>query len=229
MHNILIQKASELGLALDKDTACSLLVFSSILQEANKRFNLTAIVEPYDILIKHLVDSLSAHSLIPYGASVIDIGSGAGLPGLPLAITRPDCNFTLIDSLGKRVRFLSEATEKLNLKNVACLHQRAEEVGEAREQYDIGLARAVASLPTLIEYIIPYLKVGGKMIAYKGECKQEIASSDKALAELASTIEEVRHFLLDNTYKRSLVVIKKLDRTATKYPRNIGKAKANPL
>jgi len=229
MHNILIQKASELGLALDIDAAHSLLVFSSMLQEASKSYNLTAIVEPYDILIKHFVDSLSAHDLIPYSASVIDIGSGAGVPGLVIAIARPDCKVTLMDSQAKKVAFILKVAQELKLSNVTALHQRAEEVGVLRGTYDIGTARAVANLPILIEYIIPYLKVGGRMIAYKSECDKEIASAVNALKELGSTIEETRRFVLDNTYKRCLIVVKKLEKTATKYPRNVGKAKASPL
>ena len=229
MHNLLVSKASELGLALDNATVQSLLVFSSMLQETNKKCNLTAIVEPYDIVVKHFIDSLTANNLIPYGANVVDIGSGAGVPGLVIAIARPDCKVTLIDSLAKRVAFVDKVAKQLKLVNVQALHQRAEQVGHLRESYDIGIARAVASLPVLIEYIIPYLKVGGRLIAYKGECAQEIASASNALVKLSCTIEETRQFLLDNTYKRCLVVIKKLAKTSVKYPRGVGKAKANPL
>lgn len=229
MQAVLIEKAKEIGLELDKSIACKLLDFSSMLLQENKKFNLTAIVEPYEVLIKHLIDSLSASRLIPQGAAVVDIGSGAGLPGLPIAIARADCKVTLIDSLAKRVNFMAKVAAELGLDNVVCLHRRAEDIGLLRESYDIGLARAVASLPVLIEYVVPYLKVGGRLIAYKSEAEEEIAGSGNALAELNCIVESKKQFLLDNVYKRCLIVIKKLDKTALKYPRSAGRAKARPL
>lgn len=214
---------------LSESAADSLLKFSAILLEENKKYNLTAVSEPYDVLIKHLADSLSAHSFIPSGASVVDVGSGAGLPGLVIAIARPDCRLTLIDSLAKRVNFTLKAIGELALSNVCALHRRAEDIGHLRESFDVGLARAVASLPVLIEYVVPYLKTGGRLIAYKSDAAAEIAASGNALAELNCVIEHTHQFLLDNTYLRSLVIIKKLGKTNPKYPRSAGKAKAKPL
>ena len=229
MREILKQKASEIGVHLDEIAVTRLLRYKELLLHYNNQLNLTSIVEPYQVIIKHFVDSMTAMSLISSGSSVVDVGSGAGFPGMVIAIVAQNSQVTLIDSLKKRVAFLDKVITELNLDNVRALHVRAEDgAKELRESFDIGVARAVSSLPTLIEYIVPYLKVEGKMIAFKG-AQEEVKQSQTALKELRAEIVEVKRFLLDSEYKRSLVVVKKKAISPTKYPRTCNKAKKMPL
>ena len=203
-------------------------IYRDFLLEQNKLFNLTAITDPQDIQVKHFIDSLAAY---PYlCGSVADIGTGAGFPGLPLAVICPHLSFTLIDSLSKRIAFLDACKQKLSLTNVTTLHARAEDLPKTR-LYDCVLSRAVAYLPTLCEYCLPFVKIGGLFIAYKSvDCEDELLSSSAAIRILGGKIKEVKTIrLYGSDIERKLILIQKIKDTPKQYPRSGNKPKKSPL
>lgn len=205
--------------------------YQHLVQE-NEKFNLTAITEMKDVAIKHFLDSVLGANEIPQNASVIDVGTGGGFPGVPLKILRPDIKITLLDSLQKRVKFLGEVVNILGLENVTCVHARAEDYAkEKREKFDISLSRAVASLPTLSEYLIPFVKVGGKVIMYKSQkADEELAEGQKAIKTFGGNVDKIIPFKLEEIEsERNLVVIKKVAKTPLKYPRGKNQPKTNPI
>ena len=208
--------------------------FSELLREWNEKINLTAITAPDEIELKHFIDSLTILKTGKIQGKLIDIGCGAGFPSFPIKIACPDVEVTLLDSLNKRVLFQNEVIKELGLSKVHTVHARGEDGGknpDLREQFDIACARAVSSLPSLIELCIPFVKVGGYFIALKGSnVEEEIAASKNALKELNSEIEAVLSFTLPHSEdKRNIVVIKKLAKTLPKYPRNAPKPIKQPL
>lgn len=210
--------------------------FYDILIDWNKVMNLTAITEYEEVLKKHFLDSLSITKVINLKEiqSVIDVGTGAGFPGIPLKITFPHLKVTLLDSLNKRVRFLDEVICDLGLENVDTIHGRAEDIGKKekyREQYDLCVSRAVANLATLSEYCLPYVKIGGVFISYKsGNIDEEIRNSRKVVNLLGGVIEETVKFELPGTdIGRSFVIIEKQKSTPKKYPRKAGVPSKEPL
>lgn len=204
--------------------------YKELLLEWNEKFNLTAITDDEGIQIKHFIDSIYPYHLINDNSTLIDIGSGAGFPSIPLAIVLPKCKFTLIDSLNKRVNFLNEVVKELNLTNCNNYHARAEEfIANNREKYDYAIARGVANMSTLAEYTLPYLKVGGELIAYKGDCKDELDSAANALKLLKGKVKNIEEFTLPNGDSRSVVVITKFEKTPKQYPRSGNKPRTLPL
>ncbi len=208
--------------------------FSDLLREWNEKINLTAITEPEEIELKHFIDSLTILQTGKIKGSLIDIGCGAGFPSFPVKIACPDVEVTLLDSLNKRVLFQNEVIKELGLQKVHTVHARGEDGGKdpvLREQFDVACARAVSSLPSLIELCIPFVKVGGYFIAMKGpSVEEEIAASKNALKQLNAEIETVLSFSLPYSEdKRNIVVIKKLAKTLPKYPRNAPKPIKQPL
>jgi 16S rRNA (guanine527-N7)-methyltransferase len=203
--------------------------YYALLVDWNTRMNLTAITEKDEVVKKHFIDSLAALPYLEQGARVADVGTGAGFPGLPLLIVRPDLKMTLIDSLNKRVTFLQKVCEALGL-NATCLHMRAEDAGRdprCREQFDAVLTRAVSALSVLAELTVPLVKVGGISIAYKGEATEELESAKNALHLLHA---EARMIVVPSDYgARSLVIMKKNAPTAKTYPRKAGTPAKNPL
>lgn len=211
-----------------------LYLYMNLLIEWNEKINLTAIVEPKDIIIKHFIDSLTIEKYIKKDSKLIDVGTGAGFPGIPLKIFRNDVNIVLLDSLNKRVKFLEEVIKKLELKDIYVFHGRAEEFSikrEYRETFDIATSRAVANMATLSEYLLPFVKIGGKMIAMKGsEIEEELEESKYAISVLGGKTENIDSFLLlDTDIKRNIVIIKKEKKTPEKYPRKAGTASKEPL
>ena len=209
--------------------------YCKLLVSWNERMNLTAITEPKDVAIKHFADSLSVLSFVdvPNGASVIDVGTGAGFPGLVLKIARPDIKLTLLDSLKKRLTFLEDVLNNLGL-DAQLIHSRAEEGGQSidlRECYDFAVSRAVAQLNVLCEYCLPYVRLSGSFIAFKGgESDEEIKNASKAIQTLGGKKTDVYKFdLPENSGSRTLVIIEKVQPTPDKYPRQNGKIKAKPL
>ena len=208
--------------------------YSKLLVEWNEKINLTAITDPEGIALKHFYDSLYPFTLtdIDQGASVIDVGTGAGFPSCPLKIIRNDLNLTLLDSLNKRIGFLREISDKLKL-NADCVHGRAEELGktvEYREKYDIACARAVANLSELCEYCLPFVRINGKFIALKGSSgREELNDAKNAMKILGGELELLKKYTLPNGDGRTLIVIKKIAPTPEKYPRNKGQMKKKPL
>ena len=204
--------------------------YCSLLVEWNEKINLTAITEKDEVFTKHFVDSLIGEEFIKKNATVIDIGTGAGFPSLPIKIVREDINLTLNDCLNKRLIFLNEVINKLGLKNVSTLHSRAEDLNK-NVKYDYALSRAVASLNTLSEYCLPFVKEGGYFIAYKSkDIYEELKNSEKAIEILGGKIEEVKEIEIPNTdIVRKLVFIKKIRQTPNKYPRGKNLPKTKPL
>lgn len=210
-----------------------LAYFKEILAEFNKKYNLTAINDEKEVYIKHFYDSIKPEKHFPIGAKVVEIGSGAGFPSIPLKIIRDDLNFTLIESTGKKCDFLNYAVDKLGLNGVKILNIRAEDGAKdasLREKFDVATARAVAKLNTLCEYCLPYVKTGGKFIAYKGDAEEEIKEAANALKTLGGRIETVENYeLLEGFGKRAAVVVKKVNKTPEKYPRGRGLERKKPL
>ena len=203
--------------------------YYAMLADWNTRVNLTAITEPEDVAKKHFLDSLAAAPYLKPNASIVDVGTGAGFPGLPLLILRPDLKVTLMDSLQKRLVFLEAVCKELKLK-AELVHARAEDAGQNpkyREKFDVALTRAVSALPVLCELTLPLVKVGGTSIAYKGDSAEELAASKNALSVLHATAERV---VIPADYgARELVIISKNGTTPKQYPRKAGTPSKNPL
>lgn len=214
----------------------SLQIYYDEMIQWNKKINLTAITEFEEVIYKHFVDSaLVLHDPIFKKrdiVTVMDLGTGAGFPGIVLAILCPDYSFVLVDSLKKRIEFLHIIIDRLKLKNVELYHGRAEDLGRQekfRDQFDIVVSRAVAELPVLLEYCIPFVKKNGYFISYKGKkYLEEIHKSKKALHELNSEIDQIKEYKLLEEH-RILIYIKKISLTDKKYPRKAGKVKKNPI
>lgn len=207
--------------------------YKELLIEWNNKINLTAIVDDIDIINKHFVDSIIINKYVNK-EKVIDIGTGAGFPGIPLKIINDKLEVTLLDSLNKRVNFLNIVINELNLNNVEAIHGRAEEVfknKKYREMYDIATSRAVAQLNVLVEYMLPAVKIGGTCICMKGNnIKEELDKSSKAIKVLGGKLEKVEEFVIPNTdYKRNIIIIKKEKTTPIKYPRKAGIPSKEPI
>jgi 16S rRNA (guanine527-N7)-methyltransferase len=230
----MVEDARTLGVTVTEKMAEQFNTYAELLVSFNERVNLTAITDDEGIAIRHFVDSLSAVPLLPHGSSVVDVGTGAGFPGIPFAIVRPDLRVSLADSLDKRVRFLDEVVAVLGLGRVTTRHGRAEELGVDpawRDQFDVAAARAVAPLPVLLEYCLPLVKPGGVFLAMKGPgATEEAEQSTRALEVLGGRIVEIRRFFLPGTeMERQIVVVKKTGRTPKGYPRKSGKPGKQPL
>lgn len=208
--------------------------YMDLILEWNEKINLTAITEPEEVILKHFIDSLTINKYIRENKTLADVGTGAGFPGIPLKIYRPDLNVTLVDSLNKRINFLNEVIFKLDLKDINTVHSRIEDFGKDkkyRESFDYVTARAVANLTTLSEYLIPISKVNGKCICMKGnDVKEEIKDSEKAINLLGGKIKKVDYFELPNSdISRNVIIIDKIKNTSSKYPRKAGVPSKEPL
>ena len=221
------------GYFADENFKLNFEKFKNLLSEYNGKYNLTSITDEREVYIKHFLDSVLPENNFFYGANVIEIGSGGGFPSIPLKIVRSDLNFTLVESTGKKCEFLKAVVDNLSLTGVKVLNVRAEEGAQSenlREKFDIATARAVARLNTLCEYCLPFVKVGGSFIAYKGECEEELAESKNAVEILGGRIEKVTCYdLPENMGKRTVIVIKKVSATPKKYPRGRGLERKKPL
>lgn len=210
--------------------------YMELVLEWNEKVNLTSITDKKQFRRKHFIDSLTCYGSkqIENAKTIIDVGTGAGFPGIPLAIVYPEKEFLLMDSLNKKIRIVAEMAENLGLLNVSVLHGRAEEIGQDkkyREKFDLCLSRAVANLSTLSEYCIPLVKVGGYFAAYKTkEAKEEIDASEKAISILGGSIEERKSFnSKEFDMEHQIIYIKKIDKTMSKYPRKAGTPGKEPL
>ena len=221
------------ALGLGPELIEPLETFSRMLLEKNQVMNLTAITDPRDVAVLHLLDSLALTGLAGLeDRTVVDVGTGAGFPGVPLAIARPSARVTLLDSLGKRVDFLRESCRTLGLDNVECVHGRAEEfAGERRETFDLAVSRAVAALPVLCELCLPLVKVGGAFWAMKSvDTGEELGASGRAASLLGGRLEKPLDYVISGTsIPRRLAILTKIGETPKKYPRTFAKIKKNPL
>lgn len=226
------------GFTVTTNQLAQFTAYYEMLIETNKQLNLTAITDPHEVAVKHFVDSLTAlyddAHIFKQGAKLLDLGTGAGFPGIPLAIMRPDLEIVLFDSLQKRLNFLSAVISELNLSKVTTLHGRAEDMSHDdrhREAYDLVTSRAVARLPVLLEWALPYVKQNGYMVALKGASyEDEINEAAKALTILKGNIEQVKPVQLPTlTDKRAIIYIKKTGVTPKLYPRKPKDIKTKPL
>lgn len=203
--------------------------YAEMLTERNEKVNLTAITDPDEIRVKHFTDSLAAIDLIKTGATVLDIGSGAGFPGIPLKIARDDISVTLLDSVNKKVAFMNDVIADLGLKNIEAVHARIEDFPHKGE-FDVAVSRAVAELTTLAEYALPFVKVGGTFVAYKSEkAEAEAAAAGNAVALLGGRLREIREVNVAPGLTRKLIVVDKIDPTPLKYPRGKNLPRLKPL
>ena len=232
----IVPACSEFGLDLDQTATDRLNTYGNLLVSWNEKINLTAITEPREVAVKHIVDSLSAYdaALFGDGAPVIDVGTGAGFPGIPLKILRPDLRLTLLDSLQKRVGFLREVVSALGLAQTECVHARAEEVARQktyRERFDVAVSRAVARLAVLAEYTLPFVRLGGSFLALNGaKYREETQEAGAALKLLGGGLPEIRPVKLPGLDDaRAIVRIEKLRPTPAAYPRKAGTPEKKPL
>lgn len=231
-NNSLIEKANCIGIEISQENAKQFYKYMKLLLEWNEKMNLTAITDPEEIILKHFVDSLTIMPYLSNANTILDVGTGAGFPGLPLKILEDNKEFTLLDSLNKRITFLQTVISELELKNVQAIHGRAEEyISQKRESYDIVTSRAVAKLNVLIEYMLPFVKVGGRCICMKSfEIEGELKEAKKAIEILGGKIEKVDEITLPTTdIKRKIVIIKKIKNTPNKYPRKAGTPAKEPI
>ncbi|EMS73823.1 16S rRNA (guanine(527)-N(7))-methyltransferase RsmG [Ruminiclostridium cellobioparum] len=240
LTQLLAEGAAHYGKELSGQQISQFETYMELLKEWNQKINLTAIEEDREIIIKHFIDSMS---ILPYikneKLKLIDVGTGAGFPGIPLKITNPMLEITLLDSLDKRIKFLNEVIIAANISGqkemseIKTIHGRAEDYGanhQHREKYDIAVARAVANLPVLLEYCLPFVKINGIFIAMKGSNTEEFDVSAKALDILGGKIVKIEKLELPKTnIERNVVIIKKFRQTPTKYPRKAGKPSKEPL
>lgn len=230
----IVPLCEEFGLTLDGDAIKRLNTYGNLLLEWNEKINLTAITEPEEVLFKHFYDCLLflKHVDVPQNATVIDVGTGAGFPGVVLKIARPDIKLTLLDGLNKRLTFLNGVLTAIGLE-ADCVHARAEDGGKTpalREKFDIACARAVANLPVLCEYCIPFVKVGGRFVAMKGEkAAEELAAAQNAYKLLGCEKPTIICESLRENESRAFIISKKISQTPPKYPRIGGKIKKSAL
>lgn len=232
MEQILKDIFNEYGIKYTDGQLKQLSKFYEMVVETNEKFNLTAITEENDFAIKHILDSVLPMALLPQNASVIDVGAGAGFPSIPLKILRPDLKVTMLDSLNKRVNFLNEVIATLNLKNITAVHSRAEDYAlKNREVFDIAIARAVASLVTLSEYCLPFVKVGGNFIALKGSSlTEELKEATYAITLLGGKYKDIQKIYVKQIdAMRENVIIEKIKPTDKKYPRGKNLPRLKPL
>lgn len=231
---LLASEAAKYGISLDSTALDKFDTYAQLLVQTNRQYNLTSITEPDEIVYKHFVDSLvlSVSADIDPGARVIDVGTGAGFPGIPLLILRPDIRLTLLDSTAKKLVFIETVLAELGLA-AETLHSRAELAArspEYREKFDVAAARAVAALPVLSEYCLPFLKLGGRFIAMKSRgADEEISSAEGAIGILGGKIAEVKRFEIENCGSRTLIITKKISQTPPKYPRASAQISKKPL
>lgn len=228
------EHANEIGFLLEEKQINQFYVYMKLLLEWNEKINLTAITNPEEIILKHFIDSMTIAKYIDKKLKLIDVGTGAGFPGIPLKIIREDIEITLLDSLNKRVNFLNEVISQLGLTKIQTIHSRVEDFGQDkkyREKFDCATSRAVANLSTLAEYLMPLVKLNGVCISMKGSnIEEEIQESKKAISVLGGKIEKREEFQLPKSnMDRNIIIIRKINSTPQKYPRKSGTPAKDPI
>lgn len=230
----ILEKMSKLSIELTEKQVEMFYDYMNLLLEWNEKINLTAITEFHEIILKHFVDSVTISRFVSHGKSLIDIGTGAGFPGIPLKILRPDLEIVLMDSLQKRINFLDEVILKLKLEKIKTIHARAEELGKDkkyREKFDVATSRAVANMSVLLEYLVPFVKKQGKVICMKGsDISEELENSKKAEKILGVSLENKEFLYLPGTnMERNILIYLKIKDTPKEYPRKAGTPSKNPI
>lgn len=233
----LSQWIDEISLRLKLETSelqkSQYLNYLGLMREWNEKINLTAVLDDEGMSVRHLLDSLTLLPFLKGNQTLIDVGTGAGLPGLPLKIARPDLQVTLLDSLAKRVKFLDAVITVLDLSGIAAVHGRAEEAAQMpslRQRFDVATARAVAALPVLCEYCLPFVRVGGVFLAMKGQGAENWRDANRAIKVLGAELSDIHEFILPGTdMKRTILTIRKTAHTPAAYPRKAGKPEREPL
>lgn len=229
----IIENGKKIGLDIAEKESKNLYKYMLLMLEWNENVNLTAITEEKEIIYKHFIDSLSVNKYLTNKEKIMDIGTGAGFPGIPLKIFNEDLNFILVDSLNKRINFLEEVKNELNLNKLELVHARAEELAKNknyRENMDIVVSRAVARLRILAEYMLPFVKKNGICICMKGpNIEEEIEESKKSLEILGGKIEKIEHIILPGDLERNIILIRKIKETPSRYPRKAGTPVKQPL
>jgi 16S rRNA (guanine527-N7)-methyltransferase len=201
--------------------------------EWNEKVNVTAIKDEKEFIVKHFIDSLTILEYIEDHKKVLDIGTGAGCPGIPIKIAKPSNKVILVDSVNKKLNVIRDIIPKISLENIECIHARAEDLAhdkKYRESFDIVTSRAVANLNTLVEYMLPFLKIGGKIICMKGpNYEEELEQSRKAISVLGGTIDKIENRYISEDFQRSIIIIRKIKETPKPYPRGQGKPLKNPI
>ena len=231
---LLFQYAKNLEIVLSENQVKKFYEYMLLLLEWNEKINLTSITDKKDIVLKHFADSITVCKYIPENAKLLDVGTGAGFPGIPVKIVRDDVEVVLLDSLNKRILFLDDVIDKLDMKNIQAVHGRAEEFGrnkDFRQSFDVVTSRAVANMAVLSEYLIPFSKLGGKCVIMKGaDFEEELNNSKKAIKVLGGKINSVDEFVLPaSDMKRTIVVVDKIGDTPKQYPRKAGTPAKKPI
>ena len=230
----LSSKAKKMNVYMKDESLEKFYQYMNLLLSWNEKMNLTAITEPKDVILKHFIDCMTIGSYVKEDSKILDIGTGAGFPGIPLKILNPNCQITLVDSLNKRIQFLNEVCKELNFEYIKCVHGRAEDLAtqnEYRECFTIVTSRAVARLNILLEYMLPFIEVGGLCICMKGsEIEEEVEEAKKAICILGGEIIKIEKIQLpESDIIRNNIIIKKISRTPDKYPRKAGIPTKQPI
>ena len=233
-ERLMIEYGQKINIKFTEEQLNKFYEYMNLLLEWNEKINLTAITEPKDVILKHFIDSLTINKYLKENRILADVGTGAGFPGIPLKILRPDLKITLVDSLNKRINFLNEVILKLNLKDIDTVHSRIEDFGKDkkyREKFDYVTARAVANLSVLSEYLLPISKVGGKCICMKGSnVEEELDTGKNAIKILGGKINCIDQFELpESDISRNIIVLDKIKNTSAKFPRKAGIPSKEPL
>lgn len=234
LKKIMIFYGEKIDIKFTEEQLNQFYKYMNLLLEWNEKINLTAITDPNEVILKHFIDSLTINKYIKENSTLADVGTGAGFPGIPLKILRPDLKITLVDSLNKRINFLNEVINKLNLVNIETVHSRIEDFGKNkkyRESFDFVTARAVANLAVLSEYLLPIAKVGGQCVCMKGSSvEEELSNGKNAIKVLGGKIKIIDEFVLpDSDMSRNVIIIDKIKNTPNKYPRKAGIPVKEPL
>ncbi len=234
--DMLNEACQSMGLSFDEEKYNKFIKYKDLIKEWNQKINLTAITDDEEIIKKHFIDSIKVFNCdyVKNAKSIIDIGTGGGFPGVPMRIVKEDSKMVLLDSLNKRINFLNEVINDLNLSNIKTIHGRAEDfahTAEYRQRFDLAVSRAVANLTVLLEFCLPYVKVGGYFVALKGPAiEEEIKAAEGALKALGGKIEKIIEVDIEGSdLKHNLLVVKKVKDTPKKYPRKAGMVTKNPI
>ena len=232
-NQIFKQECKKNNIKISEDKIEEFYKYMNLILEWNEKFNLTAIKNEKEFIVKHFIDSLTIDYLVKDSKKMLDIGTGAGFPGIPLKLNNDNINVTLIDSVNKKIMVLNDVIEKIKLDNIEALHIRAEELAQNndyREKFDVVTTRAVSSLATIVEYMLPFVKIEGKAICMKGpNIDEELENSKNAIKTLGGEIEEIKKICINEEFERNIIIIKKIKCTNKKYPRGQGKPVKEPI